>query len=330
MSKFNIKRIDRNNDKDYKLWIKKIEDFNGATIFHNPNFLSYHANRFDECHLGFYKGEQLFGMIPLAIINENNIQIAKSPYGASYGGFVFQSILNYSDSTEIISLFINYLKKTVNKIIITPSLSLHHNNGYSDTFSFSLLENGFKVVNSDITSTVSLSDKNIETEIFTSKIRNMARKARKAHVEIKYSCNIDDFWLLMDKTFQKHGTTPTHSKKQYQYLMNVFPDEIYCNIAYIRDIPVAGMGVFEINKKNIMSFYLCNDNEFQQTQAMSLLIYETILNAQERDFDFFDFGTSSVNMIGRENIFRFKESFGSVGSFKNTYEINLEEVKKYE
>jgi len=327
MSKFNIKIIDRNNENDYKLWIKKLEDFNGATIFHNPDFLSYHNDRFDECHLGFYKGEQLFGMIPLAILDENNIKIAKSPYGASYGGFIFQSLLNYSDSKEIVNLLINYLKKMkVNKIIITPSLPIHHNNGYSDTFSFSLIENGFKVVNSDITSTVSLNNKNIETDIFTSKIKNVvrkARKARKANIEIKYRCDIDDFWLLMDKTFEKHGTTPTHTKKQYQDLMNYFPNEIYCNLAYLDDIPVAGIGIFEINKKNIMSFYLCSDNEYQQTQAMSLLIYETIINSQERNFDFFDFGTSSVNMIGRENIFRFKESFGAVGIFKNTFILEL-------
>jgi lipid II:glycine glycyltransferase (peptidoglycan interpeptide bridge formation enzyme) len=56
---------------------------------------------------------------------------------------------------------------------------------------------------------------------------------------------------------------------------------------------------------------------------MSLLIFDTILDAKEREFDFFDFGTSSVNMIGRENIFRFKESFGSIGNFRHTYLKNL-------
>ena len=188
--------------------------------------------------------------------------------------------------------------------------------------SFTLLENGFKVNNADITSTVSLNSKNIETEVFTSKIRNMARKAQKAQIIVKYRCEIDKFWSLMDKTFAKHGAVPTHTKEEYKYLMKNFNDKIYCNIAYLNDVPVAGMGVFEINKKNIMSFYLCSDKEYQQTQALSLLIYETILDAQKRDFNFFDFGTSSVNMVGRENIFRFKESFGAIGNFKNTFVLD--------
>ena len=52
---------------------------------------------------------------------------------------------------------------------------------------------------------------------------------------------------------------------------------------------------------------------------MSLIVYDTILKAKEDGFKYFDFGTSSVNMKGRENIFRFKESFGAIGVFRHTY-----------
>jgi len=320
MAKYSIKQIDRHNEHDYKQWVRLLKQANGETLFHHPDFLSYHNDRFDEHHLGIFKGEELFGLLPIAIIEKDNLKVAKSPYGASYGGFIFKSILSYTDSKEITTFSIEYLKSlNVNKIIITPSLPIYHNNGYSDTFSFSLLEQGFKIINSDITSVVSLNNKDIESEIFTSKIRNVARKARKARVEVQYKSNIDDFWLLMDRTFSKHGSSSTHTKEEYENLIKLFPDNIYCNVAYLDEVPIAGMGVFEINNKNIMSFYLCSDSDYQQTQAMSLLIYETILKAEKDNFHYFDFGTSSVNMIGRENIFRFKESFGAIGNFRNTY-----------
>lgn len=323
MSKFELKKIERTNERDYKKWKKGLKDFIGSTIFHDPDFLSYHGAKFEEYHLGVFKGEELFGILPLAIFENENKKDVKSPYGASYGGFIFKAILNYSDSKEIIEKFIEFTKDlNINSIIITPSLPVYHES-YSDTFIFALLEQGFSVVNSDITSIVYFNSRDTENTIFTSRARNMARKARKVNVKFETDCNIDDFWVLMEKTFQKHGTNPTHTKEELAFLQNIFPNDIYFNIAYIDNTPVAGMGVFNINQLCSMSFYLCSDSEFQNTQALTLVVYESILAAQSKGFKYFDFGTSSVNMVGRENIFRFKESFGAVGQFRHTYKLEL-------
>lgn len=324
MSKFKIKKLDRKLEKDYNKWIKLLQRANGDTIFHHPEFLSYHNDNFNEHHLGVFKGEQIFGMIPLAINETDCKRVAKSPYGASFGGFIFENVLTYMESKEVLNLFIDYLKELeVSETIVTPSLSIYHNKIYSDTFSFAMMEKGFNLINSDITSVVPLKTANIEKNIFTSKTRNMIRKAEKSNIKIEFRGGVDDFWSLMDKTFSKHGVNPTHTKKQYIDLMNKLSDKIYCNIAYIDDRPAAAMGVFEINEKNIMSFYLCKDINYQQTQALSLVISETIKDAQKRDFNYFDFGTSSVNMEGKENIFRFKEGFGAIGQFKKTYKLGI-------
>ena len=127
----------------------------------------------------------------------------------------------------------------------------------------------------------------------------------------------------MEKTFEKHSANPTHSKEELISLQNMFPNEIYFNIAYIEKRPVAAMGVFKINDLCEMSFYLCSDSEYQNTQALTLVVYESILDSKKNGFKYFDFGTSSVNMIGKENIFRFKESFGAIGEFKHTYRLDL-------
>lgn len=323
MSKFELRKIERTNERDYKKWKNGLKDFIGSTIFHDPDFLSYHGVKFEEYHLGVFKGEELFGILPLAIVENENKKDVKSPYGASYGGFVFKAILNYSDSKEIVKKFIEFIKDLkINSIVITPSLPFYHES-YSDTFIFALLEQRFNAVNSDITSIVYLNNSDIENTIFTSRARNMVRKARKTNVKFEIDCNIDEFWVLMEKTFQKHGVNPTHTKEELAFLQNMFPNDIYFNIAYIDDTPVAGMGVFNINQLCSMSFYLCSDSEFQNTQALTLVVYESILAAQSKGFKYFDFGTSSVNMIGRENIFRFKESFGAVGGFRHTYKLEI-------
>jgi len=306
-----IKKIDR--VKDYKKWINLFKKADGATIFHHPLFLAYHNNRFNEEHLGVFKGEELIALIPLAIANNS----AKSPYGASYGGFISIKNFTYSKSREIVTLFLDHLRnQEVKDITIIPSLGIYYKN-YDETFLFAMMEQGFRIVNSDISSVVRLDSE----PLFNAKLRNISKKSQNLGVEIKFkvSSNIDDFWLLMEKTFSKHKKVPTHTKKEYMDLTQKFPQNIYCNIAYLNDIPVAGMGVFEINSNTMMSFYLCMDDEYKDTQALTFLVKETIYDAKIRGFKSFDFGTSSVNMKANPNVFKFKENFGAVGFFRHTY-----------
>jgi lipid II:glycine glycyltransferase (peptidoglycan interpeptide bridge formation enzyme) len=323
MAVYHIKQLDRESDKDYANWKMLLNSSFGSTIFHNPDFLAYHCNRFKEHHLGVYNGDTLMGVMPMALFEENGKTIAKSPYGASYGGFVFNRVLNYSDSKKIVTEFKEYLKtNSIHEIIITPPLPIYYST-YSETFLFALLQEGFKIINSDITSVIDISENDLGKNTFTSRARNMSRKAIKAGVTCHFDAGIDDFWLLMSKTFIKHGTKPTHTFENWKWLMENLPGMIWCDVAYVRNIPIAGIGHFKINNLTDSSFYLCNDLEYQDTQALSLLICEILKNAQHQGYKWFDFGTSSVNMVARENIFSFKESFGSVGLFRSTYKVEL-------
>jgi hypothetical protein len=324
MSSFSIAKLDRSNNKDLERWENIYNKADGATIFHNPHFLAYHKDRFAEHHLGIYKGETLLGILPLAISDNNGERIAKSPYGASYGGFIFSKNIEYTDAKEIAKTFIKYLSNElkVNKAVITPPLSVYYTN-HNDTFLFVLMEQGFKITNADIDSVVLLVSDDIEQNCFTSRTRNMVRKAEKLNIDIKFNASVEDFWKVMEITFKKHGTNSTHTFEEWKHLSDNLPDYVWCDIAYYNNKPIAGIGHFKINNSVDSSFYLCRDIEHQETQALSLLIYKSILNSQKQGYKWFDFGTSSVNMIGRENIFKFKESFGAIGIFRNTYTIQF-------
>lgn len=321
MSKYELRKLKRTNESDYKKWKNGLKDFIGSTIFHDPDFLSYHGAKFEEYHLGIFKGEELFGMLPLAIVENENEKVLKSPYGASYGGFVFKAILNYSDSKEIVEKFIELTKDlNINSIVITPSLAIYHES-YSDTFIFALLELGFKCINSDITSIVTLREDNKLS--FNTRAKRVLKKVDKKFISINYDAPIDDFYILIDKTFHKHGVNPTHSKENVEYLKNLFPDKINFPIAYYENKPVAAIGEFEINNKVLMSFYICQDDEYKSHNLQTYLIQNLLDNAFLKKYSFYDFGTSSVNMIARENIFSFKEGLGATGHFRNTYRLDF-------
>lgn len=304
-------------------WDAFVRRADGGTLFHRLGFLAYHGDKFGSVeNLAWYKGESLFGVMPAAVLREHERgrAILCSPYGASYGGPVFLKPPGYSESCDVVTALVSYLKeKGAHGCRLTLPVSCCYKM-YSETFRLVLLENGFRCVNRDISSVVCLAPENVSDEIMTSRARNMVRKAKKEGVAIKPHAPLKDFWAVMEKTFEKIKKAPAHTFNEFQWLCRRFPEEIYVDVAYYKDAPVAGIGYFVLNSRVNSSFYLCQDAEFQHLQAQSLLVYEALIESQKKGFRWFDFGTSSAKMKGRENLFRFKESFSAVGLFRETYE----------
>ena len=305
-------------------WNDFVDNSNEGTLFHRLDFLAYHGEKFckNEHHLIIYKGEAVHAVMPLAIFDEDRRRIAKSPYGGSYGGPVFSKPQNYQDSHGVVEAILEYLKSQgVNELTLTLPISVCYRR-YSETLRLVLLEQGFQCINRDISSVVCLDKNNPTSKEMTSRIRNTARKARKARkmgVDVVCHAPIADFWQVLEMTFAKHGNKPTHTLAEFQWLHERNSERVYVDIATLDGIPIAGVGYFVINQIVNSSFYLCQDSQKQQVQGLSLLIYEALKRAQKEGFHWFDFGTSSAQMQGRPNIFRFKESFGAIGVFRETY-----------
>lgn len=303
-------------------WDAFVEDANGGTIFHRLDFLAYHGDRFKktERHLVIMKGEEVFGVMPLAVFEENGQKIGKSPYGASYGGPVFRKKLSYSESTSIVTeLLVAIRAMKIDKLTLTLPIAAAYSE-YCETFRLCLYEHGFHAVNRDISSVVALSVSREKTEAtFDSRGRNMTRKAQRLGVEIVHGAGLDLFWPVLLRTYEKHQTSATHSKEELAKLVDTFPDRVYFDIAIYRGEVVAGVGYFVINARMNSSFYFANIPERQDLQALSLLVSDALAQASDRNFKFFDFGTSSVGMKARSSIFQFKESFGAFGCFRDTF-----------
>ena len=61
-------------------------------------------------------------------------------------------------------------------------------------------------------------------------------------------------------------------------------------------------------------------DERRKEQALTFLIMHALERSRAEGFAYFDFGTSSVNMVPRENVFRFKEAFSRTAVFRETFE----------
>jgi hypothetical protein len=307
-------------------WLQKwdhfVEQADGGTIFHRLDFLAYHGGRFasQESHLVFLDGDTLLAVMPMAVLADAGGPCAYSPYGGSYGGPVFMRHPSYHQSQALVAALVAFLHdQGITKLRVTMPIAPAYTQP-SDTFRFALLESGFVCRQRDISSVVPLSAEKPVEQALTSRVRNMVRKSRKEAVEVVPRGSLEDFWLLMDLTFAKHGTHPTHAKREWAWLMDHFPQSIFVDVAYHHGLPVAGVGYLEINRHLHSSFYFCQDPSRQHLQGLSLLICEGLARCHAEGYAWFDFGTSSVNMKARPGIFLFKEGFGAIGAFRETYE----------
>lgn len=298
-------------------WDSLVEHSVNGTIFHRLRFLAYHKDRFyqNERHLVFRKGTEPVALMSLLL--DPVSLVAKSPYGGSYGGVVFLVRPNFGLSEGVADALIAWLhQQNITEMTVTQPVNICSAVS-QDVFIFCLMKQGFSVINRDVTNYVDLQrDPNV-LNIIDGRARNMYRKAERLGLIIKNNSGLDEFWPILVRGFAKHGVLPTHSYDDLDYLVKSFPESITFHVAEHEGVIVAGLCEFVINYKLNSSFYFAQDPMYQNLQGLTLLVVDALRRAHGK-FVFYDFGTSTVNMEARESVFKFKESFGAEGGFRES------------
>lgn len=324
MSKYRIVQFTKNL---FEEWNKLIGNSSNGTIFHRLDFLSYHGQKFEENehHLIIYKGDTIFGIMPMGLFTENGKTIAKSPFGASWGGPVFAKNIKTKDALEVVTLLLEYLNHlNINRCIITVPPTCYHI-PYSFSFEFGLLNKGFKVANQELTHVVPLPSKeDLVFSILDSKSRNKAKNAL-ANFDFAKKSTIEEFYPILLQDKQRLGSKPTHTFEELKTLNSSFPNEIYFDIAIHKETKAkAGICYFVGNKSCISTFNLSQEDNALGLNGVNALIVSGMKDAVQSGYTYFDFGCSSYKMeILNIGVSDFKESFGANGLFRNTYQIAI-------
>jgi hypothetical protein len=318
MSKFTARLA---TDRDLDRWDSFVEVSKNGTLFHLRRFLSYHGDKFldRDRFVVIAKGDQTVAQICYAMASED-AGAAFSPYGGSYGGLVVRDIPGYSDATAMAIALKDLLQVCgVRRLRFAPPLTCISDESL-DTLLFAFIEQGAVSVNRDISSILLLQSSSPLIDRVTSRARNMLRKADTAKVRVKVNACIEDFWGPMEATFSRHGVPPTHSFGELRGLQALLPERVSLHVAFLGDEPVASACYFVVNSRVATSFYLAQTPAGESVQALTYLLFSGLRHYQSAGYRWFDFGSSSHGMVARPNIFRFKESFSAVGTFRETFE----------
>jgi CelD/BcsL family acetyltransferase involved in cellulose biosynthesis len=310
-------------DGDPASWNAFVASSNNGTLFHRLDFLAYHGSRFtnEAHHLAWTKGGSLQAVMPLGIFRAGGRTIARSPFGASYGGIVVPRTLSLARARELVDSLLAYLRaRGVAALSWVPSPGFYCEQ-HNDYVEFFLLKAGARVVGHELTSYAAVCDETARD--FRHAAVKGVRKARESGVTVAESRDVDSFWDILAANRAKFDATPTHSRDEIEWLLTRLPDDVKLFLASVDGAPVAGSLVFRLNPRVIMDFYWAHRDEWQHVRPVSLLVHEILGWARASGVSWFDFGTQTIDLEPVEGSTRFKETFGALGVFRRKWEIDL-------
>jgi hypothetical protein len=317
-------------ERDRADWDKVLAAADNATLFHTHEFLAYHPpDRFENHHLIFRIGEEPRVLMTGAVRHTaGGITLVSYP-GASYGGLVYPPDLSFSRAYHLVETLLRYVRaEGFKSLTLTPAPSIYASLP-ADVLHFHLLKAGFRYLKREITQAIPLNfapDDAFDT--LCNKTRTAVRKAKKSGLQVDEDlelsdANLETFYPLLYDNRKRLGVTPTHTLDELKRLRDLIPEKLSLSLVKHGKRAIAGILNFVCNRRVLLIFYVCHDWEYQELRPVPLLVYSTMLWAQKRGFRFLDFGTSTLNMEPNWGLLKFKENFGSLGYFRDTFTIDL-------
>lgn len=184
-----------------------------------------------------------------------------------------------------------------------------------------LLTDGFSRVREDETHALDLSAGFDEIHLDWSKghasSARKARKARKAGVRVRVAQSQEDwekYFRVYEDSLSRWGanTTSTYSWALFEIILQRASPNIKLWLAEYDGRVVAGALCFH-SSKHVVYWHGAALSNYFEVRPVNLLMYETIRDATERGFRWFDFNPSG----GLEGVKAFKQSFGAMALQSN-------------
>lgn len=283
-------------ESEYNQWDQLVEQSKQGTIFHLSKWITTTANslHLDYAIIGVFKDSQLIGGCSFFIKNKFHIfKIGYTSVPLTFFGGLVMSLPKSTKVRESEQREHTIISSILEKIQTSNFfyLSLINSPDLIDIRPFK--KQGWRE-HVYYTYIVSL-----ENDIFknlSSKVRTNIRKAQKLGITVKKEYNPDIYWELTKSTFGKQNMKVPYQKKHLFALMEMIRQnnlgEMW--IARTPNGEPASADFIIWDNKQAHRWIAASDEQFKDTNATSLLIFEIFLDLQKKGFH--DINMMSANM----------------------------------
>lgn len=310
-------RVEIYSEKYKADWDNLVSESKNGTFLFYRDFMEYHANRFNEFSLLFFKNELLIAVLP----GNLKEQTFYSHQGLTYGGLIMSKNIKSIDVLHIFdSLITNLSHQGVKEIIYKAIPSIYHTSPAQEDL-YALFRHNAEIVGRNISSTINLDN---PYQFSTQRQRGM-QKAKKAGLVINQSVDYRSFWNILSANLaERHNTQPVHSLDEILLLKNRFSENI---LLYTACTPnnemVAGVVTFETATVTHLQ-YIATTEYGRDNGALDMLIGQ-LIKEKAKEKTFFDFGISTENngAFLNKGLISQKEGFGAGAVVYDIYRVKL-------
>lgn len=282
------------------------------------DYMEYHADRFDDYSLMYYKDDKLLSLLPA---NKRG-EALWSHQGLTYGGFVLTNKAHIVEIGEIFDKTIHFLHEAGIKEWYYKQMPTIYHQQPSEDDSYWLWRNGAEMVECNLMSAI-----NLYSDIHISPSRrNNSNKLKREGWKIVCDTEglVRQFWaILSDNLRETYNSKPVHTLEEMERLKSLFPKNIICYGIVSPEGNLEGGTLIYISSQVVRTQYISATPYGKKHKALDLLLSHVVDYYKNEGYRYFDFGTSmaddDVNL--NESLIQQKEGFGARGIACRTYKI---------
>ncbi len=306
------------NDKKME-WNRFISCSKNGLFMFNRDFMEYHKDRFYDYSMLFYEDEKLVALLPG---NKKN-DIFFSHGGLTYGGFIIGATCKQHTVETCFEVLIEHLRKEgFNKVIYKPIPHIFHKQPAEEDL-YALFRCGGRLTEISASTVIKLCD-----SLKMSKGRKaQISRAKREGVTIRELTNRSDFEnfieLENEVLMSRHNTKAAHTGIELYSLFENFPHDIHLYGAFLSEVLIAGVVIFEYDDV-IHTQYMAANDIARQIGALDYCVF-TLIDKYKAKKKWFDFGISTEDggKYLNEGLISQKEGFGGRTNVYQKWEITL-------
>jgi hypothetical protein len=313
-------RVERYQSIHRDIWNEFIRNSKNGTFLFYREYMEYHSDRFVDHSLLFFHENRLAAVFPANDSGENSLV---SHGGLTFGGMITDAKMNASQMLDIFSVLRNYaLELGLLRIIYKCIPHIYHHLPAEEDL-YALFLNQARLYRRDMASTIELANR----LSFTKGRRGCIKKALASGIIIRQSSDFEQFMQIDEAhLLSKHNKKPVHTAAELMMLAGKFPKNIHLFGAYLDDVMVGGVVVYE-SEMVAHAQYIAATPEGKKLGALDAIM-NYLLNEFYSKKRYFDFGISTASN-GRfldVNLASNKESFGARAIAYDFYEWTLKDL----
>ncbi|MEJ8757647.1 GNAT family N-acetyltransferase [Pontibacter sp. H259] len=297
-------------------WDAFVATSKNGTFMLQRDYMDYHADRFEDHSLLFYKKGKLVAVLPANVVGKE----VQSHGGLSYGGILSGASMKAQLMLDIFEVLLSYFRGLGFTSITYKAIPHIYHQLPAEEDLYALFRSNAILYRRDLNAVISLANKLPYNNLRKRKLKQAALQG----LQIELSQNYEQFLSISQQILTaKYNTFPAHTAVELQLIASRFPDNIKLYTITQGSILLAGILIFETSTVSHCQ-YIASTPQGQNIGALDLLTDYLLTKVYAHKL-YFSFGVSTEQqgLYLNKDLMLNKESYGARTITHDFYSINL-------